>query len=412
MSLSDAGADVAILRSLRAHKPTVWLKPVDTIARVRPTLDPITLADIADAVARMNRFRPALRLLFPKSGWDGQVRSPLLDYPKPGFADSRILVKADHALPMTGSIKARGGVYELLCRIERIALDEKLVDVGEDYDALTRHAAAEAFGRRTVAVSSTGNLGFSIGLVARAFGLKAQVHMSRDAKTWKKERLTHLGAEVVEHDCDFTETVARGRSASLASGAEFIDDETSRDLMIGYAMAADEVLAQLRGRLIKPTPANPLIVYLPCGVGGAPGGVTWGLKARLGDAVRCVFVEPVASAGMMVALSGGRFCATSVYDVGLDNNTLADGLAVPRPSQLVLDLVGDQIDAAVALPDTAMVDWVRRAWRDAGLRLEPSAAAALAAVEPFLAAQPHLSSAYQVAWTTGGALLPESEFAP
>jgi len=110
MSLSDAGADVAILRSLRAHKPTVWLKPVDTIARVRPTLDPITLADIADAVARMNRFRPALRLLFPKSGWDGQVRSPLLDYPKPGFADSRILVKADHALPMTGSIKARGGV--------------------------------------------------------------------------------------------------------------------------------------------------------------------------------------------------------------------------------------------------------------------------------------------------------------
>ena len=358
----------------------------------------------------MERFRPALRQLFPASGWDGRVRSALLDYATAPDLPADLLVKADHALPMTGSIKARGGVYALLCHVERVALDRGVLLPGADYVALTTPTAARVFADHAVAVSSTGNLGFSIGLVARAFGMRAQVHMSYDAKAWKKRRLVRLGAEVVEHDCDFTETVARGRAAAAASGAAFIDDEASRDLFVGYALAADEVIAQLADRGIVPRVERPLVAYLPCGVGGAPGGVTFGLKARLGEAVRCVFVEPVASAGMMVALAAGGGRSVSVYDVGLDNDTIADGLAVPKASQLVLDQVGHLIDAVVALPDDALVAWVRRAWRDGGLRLEPSAASSLAAVRPFLDACPDLAGAIQLAWATGGSLLPDEEF--
>ncbi len=370
----------------------------------------MTLADVADASARMERFRPALAKLFPASGWDGRVRSALLDYPVSPDLPARLLIKADHALPMTGSVKARGGVYALLRHVEQVALDEGVVRPGDDYLMLTSPAAARVFARHVVAVSSTGNLGFSIGLAARAFRMRAQVHMSRDAKAWKKERLVRLGAQVVEHDCDFTETVARGREAAARSGAAFIDDETSRELFIGYALAADEVIAQLAGRSITPTVARPLVAYLPCGVGGAPGGVTFGLKARLGKAVVCVFVEPIASAGMMAALAAGGRRAVSVYDVGLDNDTLADGLAVPTASQLVLDQVGHLIDGAVALPDAMMVEWVGRAWRAAELRLEPSAAASLAAVIPYLNDRPEMANATHLAWTTGGSLLPDPEF--
>jgi D-serine dehydratase len=139
------------------------------------------------------------------------------------------------------------------------------------------------------------------------------------------------------------------------------------------------------------------------------------LKALYGSAVRCVFVEPVASACVFASLAVGHGDPVSVYELGLDNDTIADGLAVPVASKLVLNSVGASIDAAVAVPDATMLEWVRRAWKDSGLRLEPSAAAAFAAVPLFLAAAREAGSALppeatHVVWTTGGSQLPEDQF--
>ena len=105
----------------------------------------------------------------------------------------------------------------------------------------------------------------------------------------------------------------------------------------------------------------------------------------------------------------------SVYDIGLDNDTIADGLAVPVASKLVMSSVGASIDAAVAVTDAAMLDWVRRAWNEAGLRLEPSAASGFAAVPLYLEAArstgaPLPPGAIHVVWTTGGSQLPEDQF--
>jgi D-serine dehydratase len=395
------------LAAWKRGEAAVWLRP-ETGARPVNAAG-VTAAEVADAAARLLRFRPALRSLFPQGDWDGGIRSPLLEYPSE--APAQLLVKADHALPLTGSIKARGGVYELLFRIERIALAEGLLRPGDDYAVLAGPEAAAALSRHKILVASTGNLGFSIGLVARAFGLVAEIHMSSDAKAWKKDRLRALGAVVVEHDCDYTETVARAREAAAAGNGQFIDDETSRELLLGYATAADELIAQLAERGLVPSAERPLVVYLPCGVGGAPAGVTFGLKSRLGSNVFCIFVEPVASACVFAAMAAGGGEPVSVYAFGLDNVTMADGLAVPVASALALDVVGGWIDAVVAVPEQAMLDWVRRAWRDTGLRLEPSAAAALAAVAPYRHAAAGLhDAAIHVAWTTGGSLLPEAEF--
>ncbi len=400
----------------------MWLRP-PTDASTNQT--PITPGEIREAEQRLTRFRPVLAALFPGAGWDGRIRSQLLDYPREASLPP-LLVKADHDLPMTGSVKARGGVYELLCRVESLAVANTIVKRGEPLTPLISPAARSLFAKHRIVVASTGNLGFSIGLVARAFGLEAEVHMSHDAKTWKKDRLRRTGANVIEHPCDYTETVARARASASATGSYFIDDESSRLLFVGYTTAAAELAEQLDERGIKISANTPLVVYLPCGVGGAPGGITAGLKTIFGSNVRCVFVEPVASACVLAALAVGEGSPVSVYDIGLDNDTIADGLAVPMASKLVMSSVGASIDAAVAVPDATMLEWVRRAWREAKLRLEPSAAAAFAAVPLFIEADRHAgvptgstatpratlpSTAIHVVWTTGGSQLPDDQFA-
>lgn len=375
-------------------------------------------AEVARAAARFERFAPLLRRLFPDEAWDGRIVSKLTIYDDPPAGLPLVLVKGDNALPMTGSVKARGGVHELLCYVERIAASEGLLAEGDSLERLAEPDVRSVLGLHTVVVASTGNLGFSIGLVGRALGLNAEIHMSSDAREWKKERLRALDAKVVEHDCDYTETVARARVAATgARRSHFIDDERSPDLFFGYAAAAEELRIQLREKGLEPTVDQPLIVYLPCGVGGAPGGILFGLKQLFGAAVIGVFVEPVASACLLAAMALGGSAPVSVYDLGLDNNTLADGLAVPTASAFVLETVGPAIDAAVAVADADMLTWARHAHRHNGLRLEPSAASGFAAMAPFLAAvaadrelDQRVRRGIHVVWATGGALLPDDEF--
>ena len=330
-------------------------------------------------------------------------------------------VKCDHELPLTGTIKARGGVHEVLAFVEHAALRLGLLMLGDDYASLASDKARSQLSRMKVAVGSTGNLGLSVGMASRGFGLQAEVHMSSDAQEWKRDRLRTLGVHVVEHSGDYADAVAAARAAFQGlDDAHFIDDEHSETLFFGYATAAYELADQLRQANIGVNADRPLIVYLPCGVGGAPGGITFGLKAIFGDDVRCIFVEPIASASMLIALASSAAQPISVYELGLSNRTVADGLATPVASKLVLDLVGNEIDAVVALPDAHFLDWVVRAWDEANLKLEPSAAAGFAAFDYLnkcalqadgkLALFDRWSNAMHVVWTTGGAMLPDREF--
>ena len=404
---------LAAIAPLVRGETAVWLR--DPGLGLTVDAAPLSTDEIAEARARFIRFEPVLRALFPDKDWDGQIRSDLADYPM--SSTPGLLVKCDHALPMAGSVKARGGVYELLCYVEELALDRGLLGPGQSLETLLAPASLAVLEAHRIVVASTGNLGFAIGRVARALGLQAEIHMSHDAKTWKKERLRAIGATVVEHDCDYTGAVARARQAAVAEDAYFIDDEDSRRLFVGYAVAAAELADQLSARGLTIGPGRPLIVYLPCGVGGAPGGITAGLKQIYGEHVLAVFVEPVASPCVFAALAVGQGRPISIYEFGLTNDTIADGLAVPSASPFVMQAIGRNIDAVVGVTDQAMVDWVRRAWAQAELRLEPSGASGFAALDPFnsraRAAGVIDSDAkpVHVVWTTGGSLLPEAEFA-
>jgi D-serine dehydratase len=246
-----------------------------------------------------------------------------------------------------------------------------------------------------------------------ALGFHSVVHMSHDAKEWKKDRLRKRGAEVVEHRGDYASAVAAGRAGAAASATTyFVDDENSRSLFLGYAVAALRLKDQLVANGVHVGPRNPLFVHLPCGVGGAPGGITFGLKCLFGDAAHCFFAEPCASPAILVRLSS-KSGPRSVYDIGLDNVTEADGLAVAQASELVYELVHKLVSGVYTVADDELFKALARLKQASGLEVEPSAAAAFLGLRfrqegvgrKYVASLPPLTREQDVThifWTTGG----------
>jgi len=421
---SEVELGECLSQKLSAKLPIGWVSDrhvpaPDVLPGLCVGLDTIRAAD-----SRLRRWGPTLAALFPElSGSGGVIESGLLPLPAPGSVcghplAGKAFVKADHALPVAGSIKARGGIFEIIVHAERLALEHRLIDEGDDPARLIAPDARALFARHRVGVGSTGNLGLSIGVMASALGFQTSVHMSSDAKSWKKERLRSLGAEVVEHAGDYALAVRAGREEMARStDGYFVDDENSLDLLVGYSVAALRLASQLCDLGVEVDERHPLNVYLPCGVGGAPGGITLGLKHLFGDAVRCYYAEPVASPAFLARFaSAGR---TSVYDLGLDNRTEADGLAVAEASELVFRLVERLVDGCFTVTDDELFEVLVRLQQETGLRIEPSAAAGFlgpkrlshALATPSPASEfANSPTATHVFWTTGGAFVPEDEY--
>jgi len=366
------------------------------------------LNDIVDAENRMTRFAPVVNALFPETN-GGIIESPFIKADNlrkeiyPGLRGD-LYLKLDSHLEVAGSIKARGGIYEVMKVTEDILSAKGLLDRDENYIRILESDIRKILGEYTISVASTGNLGLSIGIMGAALGFRARVHMSRDAKQWKKDRLAARGVEVIEHDGDFTFAARMGREE--AEGRErihFVDDERSRNLFMGYAVSALRMKKFLEELSITPTKEKPLILYLPCGVGGAPGGITFGFKHIFKDAVECYFAEPVSSPSMLLGVLSGDYGRTNVNDYGLDNVTELDGLAVASPSDFVAPLAEKLCNGFYTIQDEDMFRYLYILDETEHIRIEPSAAAGLAGP----AATGNLErDAYHIAWTTGGLFVP------
>ena len=419
-----------LIRDLVALQETTWFNP--GVASVVQAIGDVglTAADVADASARLERFASYLQRAFPETRDSGGIiESDIVPLPhlqqQLGERYNQVLngalwLKRDSHLPISGSIKARGGIYEVLKHAEDLALAGNLLTLEDDYALLDSEKARAFFGQYKIAVGSTGNLGMSIGIMGAALGFQVTVHMSADARQWKKDKLRAHGVTVVEYASDYSVAVAQGRKQAEADpSCHFVDDENSVNLFLGYSVAAERLKHQLAAANIRVDAQHPLFVYLPCGVGGAPGGVAFGLKLAFGDAVHCVFAEPTHSPCMLLGVYTGLHDEVSVQDFGIDNVTAADGLAVGRASGFVGKAMQRLLDGFYTVSDEEMYCLLALMERHEGQRLEPSALAGVPGIARVQADSAYLAraglnseamaQATHLVWATGGNMVPGEE---
>lgn len=390
----------------------------------------LCMKDIQDASDRLERFAPYLQKAFPETAvTNGIIESKLvkIDAMKAYLAElagadmlGDLYLKQDSHLPISGSVKARGGIYEVLKLAEDIAVKEGLLSYEDNYEKIDSDEFRNLFSQYSVAVGSTGNLGLSIGIMSAKLGFDVTVHMSADAKQWKKDMLREKGAKVVEYKDDYSKAVAEGRKQCEGNPkAHFVDDENSQTLFLGYAVAALRLQKQLAEKNITVDKDHPLFVYLPCGVGGAPGGVTFGLRTIFGENAHCFMVEPTHSPAMMLGLLTKLHEKVSAQDFGIDNKTAADGLAVGRPSGFVGKTLENDIAGVMTVEDDLLYQLLYQLATRENIYLEPSALAGLKGymdvytndvIAEYLKANgiyDVMNQSTHISWATGGGMVPQ-----
>ena len=414
-----------ILKELANKHTVLW---ENTNWQKETTTNLFSMQEVDEAEETLTRFSSYLKVAFPELlESQGFIESTIQDIPLIKKALERkfdvsipgqFILKCDHALPISGSIKARGGIFEVLRHAERLAIASGKLKKEDNYVVLGTKDFQEFFQQYTIAVGSTGNLGLSIGIMGKKLGFNVVVHMSSDAKEWKKALLREKGATVIEYEADYSVAVEQGRrEAEQDPFCHFIDDENSKDLFAGYAVAAKRLKHQFEKTNIKVDETHPLFVYLPCGVGGGPGGVAYGLRELFGEHVHIFFAEPVASPCMTIGLMTGLHDAISVEDIGLDNKTEADGLAVGRASKFVGKVMETYISGCYTVTDEQLFTSLGLTMDSEGIFLEPSAHTGMfGPIQLMKNGQNYLEKhhltnkmeqATHIVWATGGSMVPK-----
>ena len=223
--------------------------------------------------------------------------------------------------------------------------------------ALPALEAFRARGAEGVVTASTGNHGAATAWAAERLGMRAVVFVPEEASEAKLGLLEQLGAELHRVGADLDQAKDLAREHAAANDLPFFEDGAEPAQFDGYEAIGEEILRQI-GRA-------PPRVIVPVGNGALIIGVARGVGRVLGVVAK---EAPV----MALSVEAGR-------PVECDRAaTFADGMAV----RVAIPLAVEEM-SRIGVPMTMVSERaIARAVGDfaaAGIRVEGSAAAALAA---------------------------------
>jgi threonine dehydratase len=219
---------------------------------------------------------------------------------------------------------------------------------------------------------------------------RAAVLMPEDAPTEKVEAAEQLGVEVISYDRYTSDRVALGEALARERGMLFVPPYDHRDVVAGHATAALE--------LLEDEPDLDFIV-VPVGGGGLLAGTA--LAASLSNRPPVVVgAEPEAANDAYRSLEAGERIRIEV------GGTIADGLQADVLGQIPFEVITRLRPTIGLVADDQIIAALNLTFAEAKLVIEPSAAAAVAA----LIANPNMFAGKRVGVILSGGNIGRSRF--
>ncbi len=242
-------------------------------------------------------------------------------------------------LQRAGAFKARGATNKILSLTD----DEK---------------------KRGVLAVSSGNHAQAVALAAREAGVRAVVCVPEDAPKMKVAATRGYGADIRFFDRHKDDRDAFGREIAEREGLVMVPAYDDYLIMAGQGTCGLEFLEEV---------PNLDCILTPCSGGGLFAGVSTAAKS-IKPAIRCFAVEPETANDTQQSFhKGGRVTIPPPP-------TIADGLRVQTPGVLTFPITRANAEDVVTVTDEEIIAAMRFMLFRMKLLVEPSGAAAAAAV--------------------------------
>lgn len=218
--------------------------------------------------------------------------------------------------------------------------------------------------KRGLVAASSGNHGLAVSYLAKLTGTKATIVVPTSAVEEKVKAIEEYGGTVIKHGLFHDERYVKALDIQNATGAVLIPPFDDPDIIAGQGTIGLEIHQDL------PT-ASAIII--PIGGGGLISGIATALKS-LKPETKIFGVEPEKASSMYLSIKNEKITRLT------DTTSIADGLATREPGALTFECVKRYVDEILLVSEEGIEKAVFTVMRECHLIIEPSAAAAVAAL--------------------------------
>ena len=247
------------------------------------------------------------------------------------------------------SFKVMGGSFAVYRFIQkRLNMEDKELT----YEYLTSKECHNLLGDITFCSATDGNHGRGLAWAAQKLGHKCQIYVHSETSQARIEAIRSYGAVITIVDGNYDDAVRQAAEDAEKNGWEVISD-TSWDgyteiptwIMQGYTSLLLECQEQFAGMGLQ----KPTHVFVQAGVGALAASVVGFYTALFPeDPPKFIIVEPNKAPCIYESIKAGDGQCHSVKG---DLDTIMAGLACGDPSPIAFEILSNNADAFLSIPD-------------------------------------------------------------